>query len=159
MAHRSCSFLPLVLCLCFVAPEALAQTPDSTVVRRTVLEGGPTVSAGSRVRVRLKKPRDAVWQGNLEAWPADTLRVDRRSEPRRVAIPLASIDLLQVSINQKRSTVPGLLIGGMVGTIVGVAVGSGIGALLVGPPAGLVLGGIIGHKVKVDRWKEVPLSP
>lgn len=158
MTHRSRAFLLLLLFLCVVAPKASAQTADSTVVRRTVLEGGPTVSAGSRVRVRLKKPRDTVWQGNLEAWPADTLRVDRRLEPRRVAIPLASIDLLQVSINQKRSTVPGLLIGGMVGTIAGVAVGS-IGGLLVGPPAGLVLGGIIGHKVKVDRWKEVPLSP
>ena len=159
----------LAACVCVLATEAAAQVADSSVVRRTALEGGPSVTAGSRVRVWVKTPRDMVWQGILQAWPADTLRIARPLEPARVEIPLASVDLLQVSIGQKRSTVPGLLIGGMIGTLAGVFIGSSIdsgedsnfsvGALLAGPAVGLALGGIVGHKVKVERWREVPLSP
>ena len=127
----------------------------------------PIDLSGRLVRVWPNNMEGSHWSGTLRLWPADTLYIDRQEEPRVVAVPWSYVRRIDVSVGTKRQTGPGILIGGLAGTVGGViaaaAISEGDGldlaavaALLGGPAVGMLVGGTLGSRIRVERYKEVP---
>lgn len=137
----------------------------------------PIVAPGARVRVTAPSISRDRLVGTVVEMGEDTcvLEVERRTQP--VALPLASLETLEVSQGKKSKAGTGALIGLVVGAGGGAALGAGIcsslsdlpggsddcggaaiaGALLFGLPS-CGLGALIGWSIKVDRWEEVQLD-
>jgi hypothetical protein len=143
---------------------------DTTGVESTPQNapGEPRIlDSGRQVRVWPNDMEGSHWSGTLRLWPADTLYIDREEEPRVVAVPWSYVRRIDVSLGTKRQTGPGLLIGGLAGLVGGVIASAaisegggldfaGVAALLAGPAVGMLLGGALGSRIVVERWKEIP---
>jgi hypothetical protein len=106
--------------------------------------------------------------GYVQSVDADTLRVRAESSDAELAIPSSSIARLWVVEGRKGHFWTGAGIGLLAGGVTGAAIGStqelcfftcspatGLG-VLIGAPAGALLGGVVGLLIRSDRWEEVP---
>lgn len=147
----------------------------------------PVLAWGQRVRVayRCKLARDQVTEcresrsprrntGYVQSVDADTLRMRAEESDAELAIPSSSIAQLWVVEGRKGNFWTGFGIGLLAGGVIGGAIGSteefcimswgdcgqaatGIG-VVIGAPAGALLGGVVGLLIRSDRWEEVPLD-
>jgi hypothetical protein len=137
-----------------------------------VAQQEPPVAPGDRVRVTAPTIDRRPLVGTLIALDVDTcaLQVEGRADP--LALPLASVIMLEVS-DQKSGIIIGAVVGGLVGGIAGAvatyascimkcspeearddALRRGAGGAVVG--AGI--GALLGSAIKTDRWEVVPLD-
>ena len=162
--HRS-----ICLAVVLVPASAAAQAPPLPTPGQPVrIAHHCNVDHGRLVDCRHdRSPR--VVEGRLRAVDGDTVRV--RTSDGVLAIPAAFVGRTWVVDGTKGSFWAGAGIGLVLGAAVGAAVGSrleicglttcspatGYG-VMVGLPAGFLIGGVIGAAVKSDGWREVGLS-
>jgi hypothetical protein len=159
-----------------IAPSLIAAQTRSSMVQ------------GQRVRVvsRCELAGDAVarcpapgmswantwtYSGQLDALDGDTLRIRVRANQAALAIPTASIDRLTYKDGTKHHALQGAGLGLLGGALLGGVIGStmewcllnscgpatGLG-IVVGAPAGLLFGSIIGALIRSDRWRTAPVK-
>jgi hypothetical protein len=134
--------------------------------------GGP-VQPGQRVRVRSTIAHAPELTGVVETVRPDTLMVRDGDRGVATAVPLSSIDRLQVSQGRHSKWLTGLVVGAGVGAVTGAIIGAathkendilfstGDNAVLgavVFTPVGALTGTVIGLLVKTERWQTVPLD-
>lgn len=163
--------LPGILSVIIFAPPLVAQ-------EYALLE---SLSPGNRVRVtapkffqkiKLSRPlrKKTRIVGTVMAVNADTLslRIKKQSEP--LMIPLSYLKKIEVSRGKKSRAIKGAFVGFLVGFATAEAVCADIRyedsgtmgpdqwacGLLIGGPAGGVIGAVMGAASKGDRWEEVP---
>jgi hypothetical protein len=165
-------FMAILLPL-FLAPSvSVAQTPDSLV-------------KGQRVRVVARcevapdcREGDPRWihVGQLEALDRDSLHIRARANNAELVIPTSSIARLYVVDGTKGHFWVGAGIGLLGGALIGGVIGSTTqfcidectdaqaqaGAIeagvILGAPAGFLLGGITGALIRSDRWRLVSIK-
>lgn len=129
-----------------------------------------SVTPGDTVRVTAPASYNGV--GTVAALENDALVVEDEVRADPVAVPLSSVQRLEVLRGKKSRIVAGALIGGGAGLALGVAAAAsceGHDTLCAGnneylifalPAAllGLSLGALIGWIIQVDRWVEVPVD-
>ena len=157
-------YTPAAALLAFVVPVgALAQE------REQVLD----LPLGSRVRVEIESGRRVV--GTLTASEAGEMIVANDSGDQAFTIDPKTVARIYRSTSQGRKTGTGALIGGAIGLAAPVLVFGtiasrgncdectfGFGALVGGAyvgrftiPIGALLGAVIGHELRSDRWEPV----
>lgn len=139
------------------------------------------VAPGARVRVRAPSVSRDRLVGTVLEMGADTcvLEVENWADP--LALPLASLETLEVSRGTKSNAGTGALIGGLAGGVLGLALGVVVAAeaadegapqmwglveepydalavAAIGVGAGAYVGLGIGAGKRSDRWEEVPLD-
>lgn len=153
-----------------VAIAALACVASSTALAQAT----PAVHPGDRVRVRSTVAPARARTGQVGAIDADTLLLQGvDGVGATTAIPLASIERLEVSRGRHSKWQTGLGIGFAVGAVTGAIVGaashnendflftsemSAAAGALVFAPIGAVLGAVVGSLTRPERWKTVPLT-
>ncbi len=142
-----------------------------------------SVTPGNRIRVsaleyfkkiKISRPSRKIARvvGTVVAANADTLflRIDKQVEPLKV--PLSSLKKIEVSRGKKSRAGKGALIGFLIGFATAEAFCAHIryedsgtmGAnpwdcgLVIGGPAGGVIGAVMGAAINGGRWEEVPLN-
>lgn len=108
--------------------------------------------------------------GYLQALDGDTVRLLVQSRTTELAIPTASVDRVWVVDGRKGNfwsgagigLLGGALIGGLIGSTQEVCIldcspATAFG-VIIGAPAGFLLGGVIGAQVRSDRWREIPVD-
>lgn len=144
--------------LAWSAAAAQAQTP---------------LQPGQRVRVRSTVAHTPEVAGVFEGVRGDSLMVRDDDRSVATAVPLATVDRLQVSRGRHSHWITGAAIGFAVGAATGVIAGvaghndadwlfsSGasafLGAVLLAP-VGAVTGLVVGLMVRTERWQTVPLD-
>ena len=131
---------------------------------------GPPIEPGQRVRVTAPSAGASNLVGSVVALRTDTLVVQDEAQATPLAIPFTSVTRLHLSVNKGR-TLEGMAIGLLAGALAGFAVAAsveeprgfggpftGLVAILVGPPVGMLIGGIWGSQIRRNRWEEVPLD-
>lgn len=140
----------------------------------------PIVARGARVRVRAPSVSRDRLVGTVVEMGTDTcvLEVEDWAEP--LALPLASLETLEVSRGTKSNAGKGAFTGGAVGWLFGLALGArgaegadeddphvwglveGQGDVwtvaAIGGGVGATVGLLIGEMTRSDRWEEVPLD-
>lgn len=114
--------------------------------------------------------------GWFRAVDRDTLRMRLQSSDAEAAIPTAYITQLWVADGTRTHFWAGAGIGLLSGALIGGIIGStqhpdgSMGSLacsddpatacgvILGAPAGFILGGVVGALIRTDRWRPVPLS-
>lgn len=151
-----------------LAVALLLAAPVDLVAQRE-----PVVAPGDRVRVSAGGVFPGRLVGTVMSLTPDTfvLEIEGRSQP--LALPLASLETLQVSRGRKshwpEGAVIGALAGAGIGTIVSYRFGFGCvakianrcvatGGWILGGLLGLLIGADIGASIKSDRWETVPLD-
>lgn len=138
--------------------DALAQAPAP-------------VKSGQRVRVRSTVAQVPELTGVVETIRPDTLMVRDDDRSVATAVPLATIDRLQVSHGRHSHWIRGAAIGFGAGVVTGATLGAAsgndwlftssenafIGAILFAP-IGAVTGAVVGLLVRTERWETVPLE-
>ena len=175
-------------CLQLVKRLAVTPTCWQMLGRSTVLAGlastllvagvkaqQPDVQAGQRVRVSHNGSQTV---GTVVAVLADTPVLEVEAPAGRRAVPLATLDRLEVSLGRKTQAGKGALIGLLVGGVAGVATGvlvcapnpscegeddslTGLVALFfggIGALAGTGIGALIGGITLVEQWQPIPLD-
>lgn len=168
---RSWIFLPLL----FAQNVATAQTPGTLV-------------EGQRVRVahRCRVTRDQLiacnerWSprmttGQLRTLDGDTLRISTQSTDAELVVPSAYVDRMWVVDGRRSRFWTGAGIGLLAGAVIGGAIGStqelcipfcdldspdpatGLG-VIIGAPAGFLIGGVVGAVIRSDRWRAVSVN-
>jgi hypothetical protein len=167
---RSWILLPLL----FAQNVATAQTPGTLV-------------EGQRVRVthRCRVTRDQLTEcserrsprvttGQLRALDGDTLRISTQSSDSELVVPSAYVDRLWVVDGKRSRFWAGAGIGLLAGAVIGGAIGStqewclisfgdcddpatGLG-VIIGAPAGFLIGGVVGAVIRSDRWRAVSVN-
>ncbi len=138
-----------------------------------VAQAGGPLQPGQRMRVRSTVAHTAELVGVFEGVRADTLMVRDDDRSVATAVPLATVDRLQVSRGRHSHWMTGAAIGFAVGAVTGVIVGvaghndtdwligSGasafLGAVLLAP-IGAGTGPVVGLLVRTERWQTVPLD-
>ena len=146
----------------------------------------PVLEQGQRVRVayRCKLAHDQVTEcrdsrsplrsiGYVQSVDDNTLLIRAEANDAELAIPRSSIAQVWMVEGKKGNFWPGFGVGLLAGGVIGAAIGStqefcliwsgcgesatGIG-VLIGAPAGALLGGVVGLLIRSDRWAEVPLD-
>ena len=137
-------------------------------------ESSPVVP-GARVRIKARSVSKHRLVGTVVTVGPDTLQFRSKKHAAPLAIPIASLEKLDVSTGSKgnfaNGAIMGLVSGGAVGAIIGLAAGddeSGFlqfsaqdkaamaGGLLGG--VGLLFGAAIGASIKSDKWESVSLE-
>jgi hypothetical protein len=129
------------------------------------------LAPGARVRVRIA-PSGRHHTGTLLSLRNDTLTLDRAGRDGAIALPLTDVTQLERSLGPGRCRTRGArlecaVLGTLTGAVVGGAIlyqlttctecdSSGIGVLL-GVPAGAVLGLLVGLYVGGERWERLPV--
>ena len=143
------------------------------------------VVPGTRVRIKAPSISKLPLVGTVVPAGADTLKVRLKWHAIPLAIPLASVTRLDVSIGQKRNAGKGALIGLLVGGVTGVWVWAVYGEKSASPSSGnffsggswdyqfsctiggcaaslgglgLVVGSVLGGILKTEKWQPVPLE-
>ncbi len=149
--------------LALAASPALGQT-----------EGGDTVRAGQRVRLRTEA--GGKWQkGTVVETRTDVLTLELDGSVTTLGLPLAGISELEMSRGQRSNFLPGLgwgfLAGAVIGGVAGGASGDdppgwfsmtaeekAVGGAIVFGTMGALVGGIVGALTHRDRWEPVDLK-
>ena len=155
-----CAALVAMVLTGVAGPDALAQA-------------NAPVQPGQRVRLRSAVAQTPELVGVVEAVRPDTLLVRDDDRSVATAVPLTTVDRLQVSRGRHSHWVSGagigFVVGAATGAILGVAghnesdwiIGPGasafVGAVLLGP-IGAGAGAAVGLMVKTERWETVPLA-
>ncbi len=154
--------VPLVVAFALAAPVNLFAQQQAPV------------APGDRVRVTAPTLAPKRLVGTVVEMGADTCLLALEGHAAPVALPLASVTIVEVSRGMKSNVVKGALIGGAVSG--GIVLGLGLAAqgddsgwfeVTAGDVAiatavfgavGAVIGGIIGAASSGERWQEVPLD-
>ena len=122
----------------------------------------PTLPAGTRARVHAPLIRIGGATGRLLGQRQDTVlfRPDHRSYVYR--LPVASIRRLDLVARQRRNTLVGIAVGGLLGTGLGAGAGLGFGqgdrghdagtGAAVGAGVGVLLGAVFGTLDRTTEW-------
>lgn len=143
MSKIVCSLFAVVL-LAASFREIAAQVPLAT---------------GERVRIRAPGlARDDI-VGAITQVGGDTLIVEVSWRNQPVRVPLVTVASIDRAWGYQTRTVRGTVIGAALGLLAGVIVFEddevGEGGLLV---AGAAVGGVIGSRLRVERWRAAPTS-
>ncbi len=155
-------------------------TPRIGFAQTAVLEQGQRVRVAYRCKLvhnqvtecrDSRSPRRST--GYAQSVDDDTLRIRAESSDAELAIPRSSIAQVWMVEGKKGNFWPGFGLGLIAGGVIGGVIGStqefciiwsgcgqsaaGIG-VLIGAPAGALLGGVVGLLIRSDRWEEVPLD-
>jgi len=168
MSRFLTSIFLIVLCM---PSSGLAQTPVPEWGQRVRVAYRCKLARGQVTECRENRsPRRST--GFVQSVDTDTLRMRAESSDAELAIPRSSIAHLWAVEGRKGNFWTGAGIGLLAGGLIGGAIGSteefcimswgdcgqaatGIG-VLIGAPAGFLLGGVVGLLIKSDRWEEVP---
>jgi hypothetical protein len=168
---------PIFMAL-LIAPSRAAAQPGSTLVAGQKLRVVSTCLIRDGAVPQCPAPglpvgRGSTYVGRLTALDGDTLRIQVRSNEAAVAIPTASLDRLSVIHGTKGHFWAGAGLGLLGGALIGGVIGStqdlsgsflfsntnpAVLGIVIGAPAGLLLGGIIGAAIRSDRWLPVPIK-
>ena len=133
---------------------------------------GAIAAPGARIRVSAQGLATTQVVGTVVALHADTLVLAPQSGRGLLALPLESVQRLDVSRGRKSLAGAGAGIGGVIGAVSGAVWGAAscaepsfvapeqcaiMGGLLVGA-GGALLGAVVGALSKTERWQEVPLD-
>jgi hypothetical protein len=132
-----------------------------------------SVQPGQRVRVRSTVAHTPELVGVVETIKPDTLMVRDDDRSMATAVPLATVDRLQVSRGRHSKWITGAAVGFVVGAGTGAILGAAghnesdfifgpgasafLGAVLLAP-VGALTGTVVGLLVKTERWQTVPLG-
>ena len=148
----------------------------------TILSGVATSAAeedplrvGARLRVGLSDPDRRSILGTLRRIDARELEIEEPGLTGTTRVRRDSVERLDISVGVQRQGRKGALIGAGVGWLVfllaseigqypceGCSQGqyfeiSVIGATLLGAPAGALVGGLVGHQVRSEQWRELAI--
>lgn len=162
----------------WIVPIVLfAPSPGSAQVPGALAEG-QRVRVAVRCEVVLDQLKDcrkyrarAFATGTLRTLDADTLWVGSDSGGAELAIPLVHVTQVWVVDGKRAHVRDGALLGAVAGAVVFGVVGApgpedcvgscgdldGVGAVLY-MATGALLGGVVGARIKSDRWQEVPVG-
>jgi len=163
--------LPLLIAPSMVAaqtPRSLVQGQQVRVVSRCEL--GPD-SVAKCPEPGMPSRHKWTYSGKLLALEGDTMRIRVRANETALAIPTASITRVAYLDGRRGNTLRGASIGLLSGALIGGLIGSTqsfqgsfffhegqeiVVGVILGAPAGFLLGGIVGTLVRSDRWLAVP---
>ena len=117
------------------------------------------LATGDRVRVSAPALAPVDLVGTLTDLRDDTLVVTVPWRERPIDVPLSSVSSLQRAWGYQTRTVRGTLIGAALGFVAGALafdddeVGEGAFAV-----AGGVVGGVIGSRIRAERWRPAPMQ-
>jgi len=134
-----------------------------------------SVQPGQRVRVQSRAAQVPTLTGVVQAFNVDTLVLHPDAQDgagAALAIPVASIERLQVSRGRHSKWLTGLVIGAGVGAVSGAIIGAATGeedwltstgeyavmGVVLFTPIGALTGTLIGLMVKTERWETAPLT-
>jgi hypothetical protein len=161
-------FMAILLALLLAPGVSVAQTPGSLM-------------KGQRVRVVARceaadcgeGDSQRIYTGQLEALNPDSLHIRTHAKNAEFVIPTATIARLYTVDGTRGHFWVGAGIGLLGGALIGGAIGSttqfciaectpedkatGVGVIL-GAPVGFLLGGIIGARIRSDRWRLVSIK-
>ena len=159
-----CRFVVAIALVLTVHNLALAQDP-------------PAVASGAKVRVFAPSLSKDPIVGKVVSIGPDSLVLSPRNPrfPRRLGVPVRSLELLQVSIgrgsgrrNVLKGVRNGIVYGGLAGTVLGFAFtrpDEGVGrvdwsfaGMLGGAVIGIPLGALFGSAYASEKWEDVPLD-
>ena len=149
-------------------------------VGRGAAQATSAVAPGARVRVWAPEWRNEAVTGTLVELGSDYVVVRPEGQAETLGVPRRAITSMYVSVGRTQRTgwgikygaVAGFVAGSLVGaTVCAVAVDScassqqqeenqtlvySIGGGFIGAGAGLLVGAIIGGRIRADRWERVP---
>jgi hypothetical protein len=151
----------------------LAVVLSGVVGANALAQANAPVQPGQRVRVRSTVTSTPELTGVVEAVRPDTLLVRDDDRSVATAVPLPTVDRLQVSLGRHSHWVRGAGIGFVVGAVTGAVLGAAghneedvffgpgatafMGAILLSP-IGAATGALVGLMVKTERWETVSLD-
>ena len=122
---------------------------------------------GTRVRATTSGPARAPHIGVIAGQLGDTLLIVGESSDT-MRVPLASLDVLEVSEGEHGHTLQGALWGTLIGGVAGALIvsqnqwlpeeagsGAGLGAVA-GGLGGLLIGTVVGSAIRSERWNSAP---
>ena len=171
---RAIVLLTAVIALDLARPVSSARAQESQAAR-TSAQTAPSLAPGARVRLWASRPELSRREADVLARAGDTLLVRLRAPDQRLALPLGSIQRLEVRTSSRKGarTGKGALLGLLIGAVGGAAIGqtmysgpttdgygSELGALagaVEGGILGAALGGVIGYFTSKEHWAAVQL--
>jgi hypothetical protein len=122
-----------------------------------VVEEDMPVEPGARVRVTAPAAGISRYVGEYVAGTSDTVYMRGEADAVPLAIPLASVTLLELHTGEKRRRLLGTGVGLSVGVIAGLATGTldedrALSAMVLAVPGSFV-GFLVGSVLKTDRWE------